>query len=126
MCIVHRSTKSYSDSLQLTAPLYWKANFLQQPTAGLTQISSLQNYFTYRYWFLFMLLNYTVPRKHFWTLESMLLNCQHGPSDHFWPSQFVLSQTIPQMSSGAKTTGGNIFTGSLDMTTVLEGKGVSY
>lgn len=93
-------------------PPYWKVHFLLQ-RQDITLMSSLQNYFPHRDWFLYLVLS-----QGNWPLELMLLNCQHGPSDCFLPSQFTLSQTGPKISSGAKTTGGIIFTGSLDTTTL--------
>lgn len=52
------------DGLQLTAPLYWEANSQQQSKARLTELFHPLG-----------LVPVYVPRKHFWTLESMLLNC---------------------------------------------------
>lgn len=55
--------------LQLTAPLYWKANFLPHSKAGLTQISFLQNHFTRRHWLLFMCQGNTAGPLNPWTVS---------------------------------------------------------
>lgn len=53
-----------------------------------------------------------MPRRHFWTLESTLLHSQHGPLGCFWSGWLLVSHTIPQTSSGAKTAARINFGGS--------------